>query len=159
LVKLEEPRSPPAHVGGFFVPINVGNIEHPTCSVENIQLILQCSKKAANVAPAFSLSSPDEERAGVRSLRVHGEILASFPGEWCSGLRGKDFYKAHPTLNAEHRMNFPMSPERLLTPTLSSTSQRRGRKPRVGPFRCPIREFNREFSRSLRGKEGDSIGF
>jgi hypothetical protein len=50
------------------------------------------------VAPAFSLSSPNEERAGVRSLKEHGEMFFSISGgfivRWRSGLMGKGFNRA-----------------------------------------------------------------
>ena len=42
-------------------------------------LTLESKSRIANVAPAFSLSSPNEERAGVRRLREQGEIVVT-PG-------------------------------------------------------------------------------
>src|SRR6516164_4194903 len=63
------------------------------------------------MAPA-SLSSPNDERAGVRSIRVHGEIIAYFlEGPWWSGestLNHKPLQVRISTnsANSKHRGNF-----------------------------------------------------
>jgi dienelactone hydrolase len=57
----------------------------------------------------------------------------------------------HQTSNAEHLINLPVSPERLLTPTLSSTSQRRGGSVRADGSEGPYASLTGKFSPDMKG--------
>jgi len=92
----------------IYFPATSFSLGQHLCSVENIQVVRQRSKKA--MAVRLPLLCEVEERAGVRRRTGNwgrNSECSMFPGfmvRWCSGAQAEDFYRAQHLSNPATRI-------------------------------------------------------